>query len=341
MSFIGDIFRSPKAPPTPDPAAMIQAQQAANTEVARLQARLNRPELVTTPYGTTAWEEADDDRWRGTQALSPGGAARLAREEALGAALGDLVTARLGQIPEAAFSYEGIPQYQQAIDRSGLQAIPGMDDYNLARQQAQDAAFGSAWGYMSPQFDAQEQALRVRLANQGIPIGSQAYTGAMDNFSRRKSQALQQAAYGAIPAGREAQAADFQRAAARRQMGAGDVREDIARSDWLRQQQIAEQERDRARSMNELAALLQGSPAVQLPANLQPSPVEVGRPDVMSAYNIAANVAQSNYEAKVAQRNAMLGTLATAAGFAVGGPVGASVGSSIASSGPGRSMSFT
>jgi hypothetical protein len=329
MSFIGDIFRSPKPPPAPNPRAMIQEQHAANEQVARLQARLNRPVMVTTPYGTTAWEDVGDDRWRSTQELSPGGAARLAREEALGVGLGDLVTARLGQIPEEGFDYEGIPGYQQAIDRSGLQAIPGMDDYNLARQEAQQAAFSSAWDLMGPQFDIQQEGLETRLANQGIPVGSEAYTRVMDNFNRRKSQALQQAAYGAIPEGRAAQAADFQRAVARREMGAGDVREDIARSDWLRQQQIAEQERDRARSMNELAALLQGAPAVTLPADRAPAPVQVHRPDVMGAYSLATNAAMDAYKQQAASRAAGLGSLATMAGTALGGPMGGWIGSSM------------
>jgi hypothetical protein len=42
-------------------------------------------------------------------------------------------------------------------------------------------------------FARDEEVERQRLANQGIPEGSEAYREAMDDFSRRKSSAYEQA----------------------------------------------------------------------------------------------------------------------------------------------------
>ncbi len=52
MSFIGDILSPPKPPPAPDYAGAATAQGAANVETARLEGRMNRPDVVS-PYELT------------------------------------------------------------------------------------------------------------------------------------------------------------------------------------------------------------------------------------------------------------------------------------------------
>ena len=51
MSFIGNILSPPKPPPAPDYAGAAAAQGAANVETARLEGRMNRPDVVS-PYDT-------------------------------------------------------------------------------------------------------------------------------------------------------------------------------------------------------------------------------------------------------------------------------------------------
>ena len=43
---VSSIFRSPSAPPAPDYAGAATAQGAANVETARLEGRMNRPDLL-------------------------------------------------------------------------------------------------------------------------------------------------------------------------------------------------------------------------------------------------------------------------------------------------------
>jgi len=52
MSFVTDIFRSPKAPPAPDYTGAARAQGAANKETAIVEGIMNRPD-VYSPYDIT------------------------------------------------------------------------------------------------------------------------------------------------------------------------------------------------------------------------------------------------------------------------------------------------
>lgn len=80
------------------------------------------------------------------------------------------------------------------IDPSGsIQASLGTDDWSADRQRVEDALMGR----LSTQLDRDRSALEQRLANQGITIGSDAYTRAMDDFSRSSSDARTSAILGA------------------------------------------------------------------------------------------------------------------------------------------------
>lgn len=56
-------------------------------------------------------------------------------------------------------------------------------------QQAQDAMYDQQTRYLDPQYKQQQDQLTSSLANQGITMGSQAYTTAMDNFARQRDSA--------------------------------------------------------------------------------------------------------------------------------------------------------
>jgi phage terminase Nu1 subunit (DNA packaging protein) len=319
MSFISNIFSPPKPPPPPNPASIIQAQSAANIDVARLQGRMNRPVMVTTPHGTTAWEDVGDDRWRGTQELSPGGQTLLENQMALGAGLGELAQTRLGQIDPSAFSLTGLPAFQGSIDRTGLQEIPGLGDFDAARQSAEDAAFNRVWQRLGPQFQAEEESLRTRLANQGIPLGTLAHTGALDRFNQRMNDARLAAAYGAVPAGRAERDAMVREALMARELGTTERITDMEMANRARQQAIADMQLTRGMPMNELSALIQGSPSIELPQQLGLAGVDVGKTDVIGAHTLAGNIAASNFAQQAAMRNAEMAAMGDIAGMAAYG----------------------
>lgn len=74
-------------------------------------------------------------------------------------------------------------------------------DINRLSQEAQDAYYAKQAAYLDPQFEKSQNRLENQLANQGIMRGSEAYTTAIDDFSRGKNAAYEQARHGAILAG--------------------------------------------------------------------------------------------------------------------------------------------
>lgn len=98
---------------------------------------------------------------------------------------------------------------QRSIDTSNVPGLVGGDALRSAMQQAQDAAYKTATGYLDPQYKNQESDLTAKLANQGIPQGSEAYQRAMDEFARNKQFAYSQAESGAVQQGNAAQSQLF------------------------------------------------------------------------------------------------------------------------------------
>jgi hypothetical protein len=111
---------------------------------------------------------------------------------------GDPIQMAQMQGPQS-FDYQGQPlesfSYDQPIE--GFEASLG--DW---RQQAQDAAYGRSTSRLDPQFQQREQELLVRLRNQGLSPGDQAYDAAMANFSRERGDAYEQARLGSTLEGR-------------------------------------------------------------------------------------------------------------------------------------------
>lgn len=89
---------------------------------------------------------------------------------------------------------------QNDLDYSKLTAMPG-EDIGLARQQAQDALYGRAAGYLDPQWQQSEASTRTRLSNQGLVPGTAAYDRAFANEQRAKEQAYTGARQDAIAGG--------------------------------------------------------------------------------------------------------------------------------------------
>ena len=70
MSFIKNMFSTPTPPPVPNAGQIAAAQGAANEDVARTTARLNRADTYT-PFGSVTFTDQGDDRYRIDQTLSP------------------------------------------------------------------------------------------------------------------------------------------------------------------------------------------------------------------------------------------------------------------------------
>ena len=318
MSFIRNLFSSPSAPSYPDPAQTIAAQSASNEATARLQAGLNRPD-VYGPGGSTTWTDLGNDRWRSDVTLSPASQALYDQQMGIGGGMLGLAEGAVGQLPTEAFTLEGAPAYQSGIDYANLESIPGLGDFETSRQAAADAAFNRVMDRLNPQYDDQQRALETQLANEGFMRGSEGYTRAMDEFSRRRGDMGIAAGYDAIQAGEAMRQGLFANAMQTRGQGIGERVFDYNAANQARQQYLNEQLMQRNQQINELAAMLQGAPAIQGPAPMSGGQVTVQPTDVTGAYGLAQAANQNAYNQQMAQQSAAMGGLTSLGGAAIMG----------------------
>jgi hypothetical protein len=89
--------------------------------------------------------------------------------------------------------------YGTPLDYSGAPAAPAANA--AARQQVIDSVYGQYASRLDPKFSGEMQAMETKLANSGIARGTQAFSGAMDDFYRGRNDAYQTAQNAAIQAG--------------------------------------------------------------------------------------------------------------------------------------------
>jgi len=305
MSIIGNLFKTPSAPAAVDPNALIGAQTAANEGVARTNAKLNRVDSYS-PFGSVTFEDLGDDRWKSTQSFSPDMQKLYDTQLSTGQGISDAAQTKLGQLPMDQFNLDGVQDYKGAMDYSGLADIPGLGDFDTARQEAEDASFNKVWDRLGSQFGDEQTALATQLANKGVTEGSEQYTKAFDRFNERKNDARTNAAYDSITAGRDAFNNLFATGMTARQQGLSERAGDVNLANQARAQQISDKQLLRSQPMNELAALLQGSPAVTTPQQQGAAGVNVAAPDVGGAYGLNASQQQNAYNQQIAQQNAAM-----------------------------------
>lgn len=79
-----------------------------------------------------------------------------------------------------------------------------------ADKQAADSVFSAFSDRYEPIFERQTDNLQDRLVNQGIPVGSEAYSRAMNDLAQTQNDAYQQAAYQSVQAGQQARNNEIQ-----------------------------------------------------------------------------------------------------------------------------------
>jgi hypothetical protein len=301
------------SPPPPDYMAAAQEQARASREVTNMQNFANRPNQ-TTPWGSTTWTTSKDvdpatgqevTRWNQNTALTP------QLQQALDAQIGiqnqrsglagsfmDRVRSEYGRPFDysnmPAFSFASSPQNMTtSVATQGLQRGLNMGDNPALPQfdsNYRDTVARSLMERMVPVHERQQSQLETRLANQGLQVGSEAYTRALADLGQR--QAAER--FNALDtAGAEAQRLFQMGMGARQQafqedVGAGQFgnqaaaqafQQDVAAGNFgnqamqnmynmnraaamdqnaVRQQMIAEQMQRRGMSLNEMNALLSG-----------------------------------------------------------------------------------
>jgi len=147
------------APPPPDYEGAAKATAAGNLEAAKYGTVANRATQIN-PYGKVSWQRGatDYDPWTQTTELSEAGQKQFDLQNDLQTKFGETANTGFDKV-------RGIFENPD-IDQSKLPQAP--INAGMTAQQAMMSR-------LQPTLDRNDEALRTRLANQGIGLGSTAY----------------------------------------------------------------------------------------------------------------------------------------------------------------------
>ena len=190
------------------------------------------------------------------------------------------------------------------------------NDFSNDALRQEQATFGRFRNLMDPVFGEQERAFTNQLAVQGLPTGGEAYNKAYDQFNRNRNNAYENAAYGAVGAGRQEQSRLFGHQTDFARLASQMLGQDAALQNQARQMGLNEAMMEREIPQRELAQLLGLTPATPYPQFQQGGGFGMQAPDIMGAMNSQANRQQSG-------QNAGMGTMGNllAAWIGAGAPM--------------------
>lgn len=285
-------------PAAPNPVATAQAQSASNVDTAAANAALNYTNQFT-PYGATTYQQTGQYQTPGGETvpqysqyteLSPLGQSILTGEQGVASSL----IPGAQQLAGTAATSANTPLNFNTPYSGTLNEGP-----QLLSQNATDALYSANTRFLDPQWKQQQTLLQDQLSRQGIPVGSEAYNNAMEQFDSSKTQAYGAARDQAVGGGTQAASNLFNMALQGQQQNIG-------------QQQTAQS--------NPIALLQQltgAAPATQSQPIVTPQPSSVAPTDVVGATGLSTNAAMQAYQAQLAQQNSTFGGLASLGGAGI------------------------
>jgi hypothetical protein len=255
------------APQAPDPSKTASTQAQYDQNTAAYNASLNRYN-VYTPYGSMTWNQTGTDPKTGAPIYSQNVQLSPYAQQALTNT--QMTQAGLSGLQQQALGYVGNEMVSNPWDESKLpaqQVNPG--------QTAQDAIMSR----LQPQIDQQNKQFDAQMANQGIPVGSDAYEAAHRELAQQQNDMQMQAALQGISVGQQA-----------------------------RQQAIQEQGYYANAPLNYLNALETGS-QVQTPQFQGTPSVMANAPNYQSAVNSNYQGQLNAYNAQTGSQNSFMGGL--------------------------------
>ena len=196
------LFGSPTQAATPDYTGAAQATASGNLDAARAATAANRVNQVT-PYGSLNYSVTGQDpygnpTWTATSALSPEQQKLYNYDIASSLGLGELQNTGLkyvGNMLASPFDTSKLPQ-------TGINAGEDMTQSIMRRLQ--------------PQLAQEQKSFDAQMANQGIPIGSEAYDNAKRMFDQRQNDRLTSSVIQGTQTGLQARGQGFSEAAYQR-----------------------------------------------------------------------------------------------------------------------------
>lgn len=278
---------SPPQPPDPNVTSAAQTTSNVNTAVANAilgntNQRTPTGSLTYNQIGTTTVDGREVPRWEAVTQLSPEQQRLYNTQTNVAQGTSDLADQYVDRISDATaqpFDYEGLPDapvYDEGFRTQARDAI-------VARNQ--------------PLQDRDLDALRTSLSNQGIGIGSEAWSNAMSDYGRGVNDFRM--------------AADIQSGTeAARAFGLGAQARDRA---------IAERSNLRTQPINEVAALLGTGGGVQGPQFVPTNSPQVNPTDVAGNINDAYRGRLAAWQQQQQSQGAALGGIFGLLGSGLGG----------------------
>ena len=266
--------KSASAPPPPDYAGAARETAAGNLDAARANIAANRVNQYT-PYGSLEYQVSGEDKfgnpmWKATQSLSPVQQQLLDYQNQSSLGLGQLAGKGLGYVSNMLDT----PFDTSQLPSTGFNPSQSYQDAYMQRLQ--------------PQIEQGREALDVKLANQGIPVGSEAYKRAMLAQSQRENDLLAAATTQGFGVGQQA-----------------------------RQSALAEQAYLRNEPLNTLSAVRTGA-QVQGPTFVNPAQqANTAGADLLGATQMGYNAQMGAANAQNAANNAMTQGLFSLGGAAL------------------------
>ncbi len=174
-----------------DAMSTIGGQFQANQFNALQQMLGNRVQEVG-PYGSAAYSLNPDGSVKREYKLSDPQQQILDQQQQRDLQLGNLgsgALSQLGQNYRQPFDQSQLPGRPNAPDYSKLPGLPGQGDLLGERRRIEGDLYNTFSRRQEPQFEKEQDALRQRLADQGVPMGSQLHKLSMDELSQRHNDA--------------------------------------------------------------------------------------------------------------------------------------------------------
>jgi hypothetical protein len=170
------LFGKPSTPATPDYTGAAEATARANVDAARIATAANRVNQVN-PYGTLNYSITGEDpygnpTWTATTALSPDQQQLYNYDIATSKGLGQLQQKGLNYVSGMLDS----PFDTSRLPSTGINAGEQMSESIMRRLQ--------------PNLQMEQKQFDAQMANQGIPLGSEAYQNAKRMFDERQNDRL-------------------------------------------------------------------------------------------------------------------------------------------------------
>lgn len=274
----GVVGEKPSMPGSPDYKGAAEATAAGNLANAQAATAANRPNQYSD-YGSSVWTQTGKDEqgnpiWENRQSLSPEQKKIFDQQTQLSQGMLGAAQQGMGAINDI--------MSNPTIDQSKLAQFginPGQNYTDAMMQQ------------MQPNLDRQQNQLNQQLANQGIPLGSEAYKAAQDQMASNINNQRAQAVTQGMGVGLQANQQGFQQALMNKQL-----------------------------PLNLITAL-RGQSQVRDPSfmNLNASQATTPGPDYMGAAAAQGQFDQGMYNSRMGERNSMIGGLFSLGGGALAG----------------------